>query len=176
MCACHVSSHQHQHAWGSKVHNRDGNTASHTASVAAPHRRGSFVPTCHGERGAETCMLLIQGILIQGNLCNWGWGGVGGGGWESLQSKPQSQLLFGKTAIIHPLKDQIIRKCIKPHLASHDRAACHSLRATLRKRSWTVCANLNHPTSGPSTFCSPLAVTPTNPTLPSTSFVTKPYT
>lgn len=94
-------------------------------------------------------------------------------GGKSLQPKPQSQFLFCKTAIIHPLKDQIIRKCIKPHLESHDSTAGHSLMGALQKRSWTTCANLNHPTSGLSTFCSPLAVTSYNPTFSNKTFLTK---
>lgn len=94
-------------------------------------------------------------------------------GEKSLQPKPQSQLLFCKTAIIHPLKDQIVRKCIKPHPESHDSTACHSLMGALQKRSWTTCANLNHPTSGLSTFCSPLAVTSYNPTFSNKTFLTK---
>lgn len=75
-----------------------GTPQSHITSMATPHRRGLFMPTWWNAQVAGT----KQCVQLRGK--------------KSLEPKPQSQLLFSKTAIIQPLKGQRIGKCMKPHL------------------------------------------------------------
>lgn len=74
---------------------------SHVMSVA-PTQEGLLRPTWRSTRGLKPV------CFWHGSLCSCGQ--------KPPRPKPQSRLLFSKTAIIHPLKDQRLRKCARPHL------------------------------------------------------------
>lgn len=128
--------------WATVTHNRNGSASVPHHECGSYTRRGLLVHTWLRAQGGKTCVLLTRQLVQL-------WGE------KTLLPKPQSQLLFSKTALFILWKTKEPENVLSHTLKSHDRMACHSLTEALQKNAWITSANLNHPTSG----LSPLAVT-----------------
>lgn len=75
---------------------------SHVLSVAPTLRKACSGPRGRAHSGPDFYASDMAACAVVGK--------------KPPRPKPQSQLLFGKNAIIHPLKDQRTRTCTRPHL------------------------------------------------------------